>query len=76
MSELVVVRHAQASLFSDNYDQLSELGRRQSAMLGEYLLDRARAHGESFDHVFTGPAVRHRDTHALAAEVLAAGGHP
>ena len=34
MSELHLVRHAQASFGSDNYDQLSDLGHRQSRLLG------------------------------------------
>ena len=39
MAELMVVRHAQASFGTDNYDKLSELGHRQSAVLGAYLKD-------------------------------------
>lgn len=36
MSRLLLVRHGQASFGSQNYDQLSELGRQQSLWLGEY----------------------------------------
>jgi broad specificity phosphatase PhoE len=39
MAELLVVRHAQASFGTDNYDRLSELGHQQSAMAGAALRD-------------------------------------
>ncbi|MEM6620097.1 MAG: histidine phosphatase family protein [Pseudomonadota bacterium] len=40
MAELLVIRHAQASFGADNYDQLSDLGYRQGALLGALLRDR------------------------------------
>lgn len=58
MSELFLIRHAQASFGSENYDQLSELGHRQSRWLGEYLAVR-KLH---FDRVLLGDMVRHRET--------------
>lgn len=58
MSELFLVRHAQASFGSDNYDQLSELGHRQSRWLGEYF----RSRDIRFDAVITGEMVRHEET--------------
>lgn len=64
MSTLVLVRHAQGSLFTRNYDRLSELGQEQAGRLGEHW---ARQRME-FDVVFTGPAERHRDTERLARE--------
>lgn len=42
----------------ENYDQLSELGLRQSKILGAYLANS----GEKFDKVFLGPLKRHRQT--------------
>ncbi|MCF6231795.1 MAG: histidine phosphatase family protein [Rhodobacteraceae bacterium] len=39
MSELLVIRHGQASFGADDYDQLSDLGHKQSAMLGARLRD-------------------------------------
>ena len=36
MSVLYVVRHGQASFFTDNYDQLSPKGVEQSRLLGKY----------------------------------------
>lgn len=58
MSELFLVRHAQAGFGTDNYDQLSELGRRQSEWLGEYFADL----GIEFDSIVTGCMNRHRET--------------
>src|SRR5262245_56845290 len=55
MSVLSLVRHAQASLFADNYDDLSALGRNQARRLGEYW---ARCRIE-FDEVYRGPRARH-----------------
>ena len=53
-----MVRHAQASFGTDNYDRLSDLGRRQARWLGEYFRER----GLSFDRVVCGDMVRHRET--------------
>ncbi len=64
MSTLVFVRHGQASLFSEDYDQLSEPGRRQSRELGRYFSRREVL----FDELYVGPRRRHRDTAALAHE--------
>lgn len=58
MSELYLIRHAQASFGSENYDKLSELGHQQSRHLGEYFSDR----NIHFDRVITGDMVRHRET--------------
>lgn len=58
MSELFLVRHAQASFGSDNYDRLSELGHRQARWLGEYF----RSRNLAFDRVVCGRMVRHRET--------------
>lgn len=58
MSELLLVRHAQASYGSGDYDRLSELGHRQARWLGEYFRSRDLA----FDRVICGRMVRHRET--------------
>lgn len=70
MAELYLVRHAQASFGTDDYDRLSELGHRQSRWLGEYLAER----GLAFDRTITGTLRRHRETLAgiLAGGVQAA----
>lgn len=58
MSELFLVRHAQASFGADNYDQLSPLGFQQSRWLGEYFQER----GIHFDRIITGSLARQRQT--------------
>ncbi len=58
MAELLVLRHAQASFGSDNYDKLSDLGHRQSELAGEAL----RAAGWEPDRVVTGTLTRHKET--------------
>jgi broad specificity phosphatase PhoE len=60
MGTLYLVRHGQASFGADDYDQLSELGHRQSRRLGEYFA----AKGLSFDAVLTGTLRRHAETWA------------
>ena len=35
MSELILIRHAQASFGEENYDNLSKLGHKQAEMLGK-----------------------------------------
>lgn len=62
MSSLFFVRHGQASFLSDNYDNLSSLGRRQSQSLGNSLIRQ----NQIFDEVYCGPRRRQIDT---AAEV-------
>jgi broad specificity phosphatase PhoE len=58
MAELVLVRHAQASFGTDDYDRLSELGSRQARWLGEHFAER----GLAFDGVVRGTLRRHRET--------------
>jgi len=58
MSELYLVRHAQASFGADNYDQLSDHGHQQSRWLGDYMGMR----GLKFDTLLVGDMVRHHET--------------
>ena len=58
MGNLYLVRHGQASFGAADYDNLSELGRRQSVRLGEYFRDK----GQTFDAVITGTLRRHVQT--------------
>lgn len=58
MGQLYLVRHGQASLGADDYDQLSPLGMQQSQRLGEHW----RAQGLKFDAVVTGALKRHAQT--------------
>lgn len=66
MGTLYLVRHGQASFGEDDYDRLSELGRRQSVRLGQYW----QARGLRFDAVLTGTLRRHAQTWAGIAEGL------
>lgn len=73
MSELLVVRHGQASLFADDYDQLSSRGEAQAVALGQHWARLGRVPSE----VVSGPARRQRETARIAAEAaLAAGSAP
>ena len=58
MGELVLVRHAQASFGTSDYDRLSPLGLQQSDWLGCYFRD----HGLHFNRVIRGTLRRHRET--------------
>jgi broad specificity phosphatase PhoE len=60
MGTLYLIRHGQASFGADDYDQLSDLGLRQSVRLGEYLAGK----GLHFDAALTGTLRRHRQTFA------------
>ncbi len=60
MGTLYLVRHGQASFGAADYDNLSELGQRQSLRLGSYLRER----GIGFDAVLTGSLKRHMQTYA------------
>ena len=62
MSVLTLVRHAQASLFADNYDELSPLGREQARLLGEFWARRQI----DFDEVYCGPRARQIQTAEIA----------
>jgi broad specificity phosphatase PhoE len=58
LSTLLVVRHAQASFRSDDYDRLSELGQRQARVLADHWTERRVRP----DAVWVGPRLRHRQT--------------
>ena len=58
MSELHLVRHAQASFGSKNYDQLSELGHRQAHFLGDHF----KLRNMRFDQLVVGDMHRHHQT--------------
>ena len=69
MGSIVLVRHAQGSFFSDDYDQLSPEGLRQADQLGEYW----RAQSISFTEVYLGPRQRHCQTAERALAVCQTG---
>lgn len=58
MSYLFFVRHGQGTLDGGHYDQLSELGKIQSRMLGEMWA----ARDFKIDYVYSGTQKRHRQT--------------
>jgi broad specificity phosphatase PhoE len=58
MGTLYLVRHGQASFGAEDYDNLSELGHRQSVRLGEYFGER----GIHFDGLIAGTLRRHKQT--------------
>jgi broad specificity phosphatase PhoE len=64
MASIYLVRHAQASFGTDDYDRLSSIGIRQARLAGRHLLARTR----SLRQVVTGSLKRHKDT---ATELLA-----
>jgi broad specificity phosphatase PhoE len=68
MAELVLVRHAQASFGTDDYDRLSPLGWQQARWLGEHFAERELA----FDRVVRGSLRRHAETLAGIGEGMGA----
>jgi broad specificity phosphatase PhoE len=58
MAHILLLRHGQASFGTHDYDRLSELGRRQSQLLGQHL----RALGLRFDAMASGGLARQQDT--------------
>ena len=58
MAVIFLVRHAQASFGTDDYDRLSDLGRQQSRWLGEYFAER----GTRFTRVMAGTLRRQQQT--------------
>jgi broad specificity phosphatase PhoE len=72
MSELLLVRHGQASMFSDDYDVLSATGVEQAKRLAQHWL------GEGFapDAVWSGTLRRQQQSAAAAGAVFAEAGMP
>lgn len=69
MTTVYFIRHAQAGT-RDNYDVLSDLGRDQARLLGEYFVGQ----GVELEAVFTGSMVRQRETAEIACSVLSDAG--
>jgi broad specificity phosphatase PhoE len=70
MSRLILIRHAQASFLSQDYDRLSSLGEMQARALGEHWLRL----GLEFDEVIVGPRKRHAQTAEIVKAVYQEGG--
>ena len=66
MPVIALLRHGQASFGTDDYDRLSDLGRRQAEVAGAELGQR----GLRSPVVVSGSLLRQRDTAAIAAEAL------
>jgi broad specificity phosphatase PhoE len=62
MSTLVLVRHAQATVFEEDSDRLSALGEQQAIALGQFWRERDIC----FDEVYCGTLRRHTRTAELA----------
>ena len=58
MSEIIFVRHGQASFGKASYDKLSELGLEQVQHLARYWSDL----GETFDQIYVGSLRRQKET--------------
>jgi broad specificity phosphatase PhoE len=70
MSKLLVIRHGQARLFTDNYDRLSELGVRQAERLGEWFVQRDIV----LDEMYAGTLTRQQQTASAVSKVIQAAG--
>lgn len=70
MAEILLVRHGQASFGKADYDKLSDLGIKQSQWLGEFW----RSIDFSFDAIWRGDMVRHRETADGILQSLSIGG--
>ena len=66
MSELIVVRHGQASFLSGDYDQLSPLGIEQVSRLGAWWASQ----GLAPTHLVVGPRKRHRQSAEAIADAM------
>ena len=66
MPTIYLIRHGQASIGSDDYDQLSPVGERQSAILGGHL----NQHVPAFDAMLVGSLKRQRRTADLVRGAL------
>jgi broad specificity phosphatase PhoE len=68
MGQILLVRHAQASFGSADYDRLSDLGIEQAQLLGAWIARRARR----IDLMVSGSLRRHRDTAEACCAALPA----
>lgn len=70
MSELIFVRHGQASFGAESYDKLSPLGVEQVQILANHWLENR----ESFDHIYSGELLRQRETARELMPLVTGGG--
>ncbi len=67
-----MVRHGQASAFTDDYDRLSDLGKRQAELLAEWW----KESGLEVGLVFSGPLKRQKGTAEIVGESFRKSGLP
>ena len=72
MSVLYVVRHGQASFFTDNYDRLSPKGVEQSRLLGKYWVENR----VEIDEVYSGSLARQLQTAEAVGEIFCQAAKP
>lgn len=72
MSNLIIVRHGQASFLEPDYDRLSAKGEAQARLLGEYWAEKRVL----FDLVYSGPRRRQKDTAQIVGEAYREAGLP
>lgn len=66
MSELILVRHGQASFGAESYDKLSDRGVEQVRLLCRHW----QSLGEEFDHLYSGQLLRQKETATELAPLL------
>ncbi len=71
MSEILLVRHGQASFGDKNYDRLSPEGIKQAKMLAQHLLHTK----QSFDAIYSGTMERQKNTALELTECFSNSGH-
>ena len=64
MASIILIRHGQASFGAANYDQLSDLGRRQAQLLNNYFSNC----GITLDAIYCGTLERQRQTAEIATK--------
>lgn len=72
MSELILVRHGQASFGAESYDKLSPQGVRQVEILADYW----QTLGDQFDHLYSGELMRQIETADCLRALLPDGQQP
>src|SRR5262245_3310010 len=72
MSVLYLVRHAQASFFTDDYDRLSPKGVEQSRLLGKYWVEDQVEIGQ----IYSGSLARQLQTAEAVGEMFRQSGNP
>lgn len=69
MTEIILIRHGQASFGAEDYDRLSDLGHQQARWLGEHFA----ALDLRFDRLICGDLRRHRETVAGMVDGIGGG---